>query len=100
MMAADPGVDAIAICRTQPIGRLALIQEALDHGLDVLIEKPPAATISEASGAPGWPAAPDESSATVPAIARGRGAGAGRRSIEAVISGVWNTGVEGGRPRC
>ena len=48
MMAADPDIDAIAIC-TPPIGRRDLIQDALDHGLDVLIEKPPAATISEAS---------------------------------------------------
>jgi D-galactose 1-dehydrogenase len=48
MMAADPGVQAIAIC-TPPIGRSALIAEAFEHGLDVLIEKPPAATIVEAS---------------------------------------------------
>jgi len=49
MMAADPGVQAIAIC-TPPIGRRALIADAFDHGLDVLIEKPPAGTIAEASG--------------------------------------------------
>ena len=48
MMAADPRIGAIAIC-TPPIGRRALIEQALDHGLEVLIEKPPAATISEAS---------------------------------------------------
>ena len=48
MMAADPDIDAIAIC-TPPIGRRDLIQDALDHSLDVLIEKPPAATISEAA---------------------------------------------------
>lgn len=48
MMAAVPDVDAIAIC-TPPIGRRALIAQALDHGLDVMIEKPPAATVSEAS---------------------------------------------------
>jgi D-galactose 1-dehydrogenase len=48
MMAADERVDAIAIC-TPPIGRRALIAEALDHGLDVMIEKPPAATVAEAS---------------------------------------------------
>ncbi|MCA1653303.1 MAG: Gfo/Idh/MocA family protein [Sphingomicrobium sp.] len=47
MMAAGLGVEAIAIC-TPPIGRLALVREAFDHGLDVLIEKPPAATLSEA----------------------------------------------------
>ncbi|MBO9623828.1 MAG: Gfo/Idh/MocA family oxidoreductase [Sphingomonas sp.] len=40
-------VDAISIC-TPPRGRLALIEEALAHGLDVMIEKPPAATLSEA----------------------------------------------------
>jgi len=48
MMAADPRIDAIAIC-TPPIGRRALIAESLGHGLDVLVEKPPAASISEAS---------------------------------------------------
>lgn len=47
MMAADLGVQAIAIC-TPPIGRLALVAEAFDHGLDVLLEKPPAGTLSEA----------------------------------------------------
>ncbi|UUL83739.1 Gfo/Idh/MocA family oxidoreductase [Sphingomonas qomolangmaensis] len=47
MMAADPGVEAISIC-TPPRGRLALVQQAVDHGLDVMIEKPPAATLSEA----------------------------------------------------
>jgi D-galactose 1-dehydrogenase len=40
-------VDAISIC-TPPRGRLALVSEALEHGLDVMIEKPPAATLSEA----------------------------------------------------
>jgi D-galactose 1-dehydrogenase len=40
-------VDAISIC-TPPRGRLALIEEALAHGLDVMVEKPPAATLSEA----------------------------------------------------
>ncbi|MFD1036616.1 Gfo/Idh/MocA family protein [Sphingomonas hankookensis] len=47
MMAAMPDVQAISIC-TPPRGRLNLIQQALDHGLDVMIEKPPAATLSEA----------------------------------------------------
>ncbi|WP_082449936.1 Gfo/Idh/MocA family protein [Sphingomonas sp. Leaf67] len=49
MMAAMPDVQAISIC-TPPRGRLSLIQQALDHGLDVMIEKPPAATLSEAQG--------------------------------------------------
>lgn len=49
MMAAMPDVQAISIC-TPPRGRLALVQEALDHGLDVMIEKPPAATLTEAQG--------------------------------------------------
>jgi D-galactose 1-dehydrogenase len=47
MMAAVPDVQALSIC-TPPRGRLALIEEALSHGLDVMIEKPPAATLSEA----------------------------------------------------
>lgn len=47
MMAAVPDVEAVSIC-TPPRGRLELIREALAHGLDVMIEKPPAATLSEA----------------------------------------------------
>lgn len=47
MMAAGLGVEALAIC-TPPIGRLALIRDAFAAGLDVLLEKPPAATLSEA----------------------------------------------------
>lgn len=46
MMAALPHVAAISIC-TPPRGRLSLVEEALAHGLDVMIEKPPAATLSE-----------------------------------------------------
>lgn len=42
-----PELAAVAIC-TPPIGRAAVIAEALALGLDVLVEKPPAATISEA----------------------------------------------------
>ena len=42
-----PDLQALAIC-TPPIGRKALIREALDMGLHVLVEKPPAATLSEA----------------------------------------------------
>jgi D-galactose 1-dehydrogenase len=49
MIAAVPEVDALAIC-TPPRGRTALIAEAFRHGLDVMIEKPPAATVSEADG--------------------------------------------------
>ena len=47
MMRAVPEVEAVSIC-TPPRGRLALIAEAFAHGLDVMIEKPPAATLSEA----------------------------------------------------
>lgn len=46
-MAAAVKVDAVSIC-TPPRGRTALIEEALAHGYDVMIEKPPAATLSEA----------------------------------------------------
>ncbi len=46
---AHPDVTAIAIC-TPPRGRLELVREAVDLGLDVLLEKPPAATVSEAEG--------------------------------------------------
>jgi len=47
MMRTTPGIEAVSIC-TPPRGRLALIEEAFGHGLDVMIEKPPAATLSEA----------------------------------------------------
>lgn len=47
MMAAFPHVAAISIC-TPPRGRLPLVGQALAHGLHVMIEKPPAATLSEA----------------------------------------------------
>jgi D-galactose 1-dehydrogenase len=47
MMAAMPEVEAVSIC-TPPRGRIDLIAEALGHGLDVMIEKPPAATLGEA----------------------------------------------------
>ncbi|RKF17644.1 gfo/Idh/MocA family oxidoreductase [Altericroceibacterium spongiae] len=48
MMEAVPDIQAISIC-TPPRGRLKLIREALAHGLDVMIEKPPAGTIAEAA---------------------------------------------------
>lgn len=47
MMAAVPQVAAIGVC-TPPRDRLPLVREAIAHGLDVLIEKPPAATLGEA----------------------------------------------------
>lgn len=47
MKDALPDVSAISIC-TPPLGRLQVIQQAFEHGLDVMIEKPPAATLSEA----------------------------------------------------
>ena len=47
MAVAVPGVRAVAIC-TPPRGRLELVAEAFDHGLDVMMEKPPAATLGEA----------------------------------------------------
>ena len=46
-MASALAVDAVSVC-TPPRGRLELISEALELGLDVMIEKPPAATLSEA----------------------------------------------------
>ncbi len=47
MKAAVPGVQTVSIC-TPPTGRLALVREAFAHGLDVMLEKPPAATLAEA----------------------------------------------------
>ena len=42
-----PELAAISIC-TPPVGRAVLIREALELGLDVMVEKPPAASLSEA----------------------------------------------------
>jgi D-galactose 1-dehydrogenase len=47
MARACPGVTAVSIC-TPPRGRLDLVMEALQLGLNIMIEKPPAATLSEA----------------------------------------------------
>ena len=47
MKAAHPDVTALSVC-TPPLGRLEVVGEALRLGLDVMIEKPPAATVSEA----------------------------------------------------
>ena len=47
MAAAMPEVKAIAIC-TPPRGRLELVREAIAAGLDIMLEKPPAATLGEA----------------------------------------------------
>ncbi|SEM82783.1 D-galactose 1-dehydrogenase [Sphingomonas gellani] len=47
LKAAVPELAAVSIC-TPPIGRTDVIREALELGLDVMVEKPPAATISEA----------------------------------------------------
>ncbi len=47
MKAAMPEVAAVALC-TPPAGRHALVLEALAAGLDILNEKPPAATLAQA----------------------------------------------------
>jgi D-galactose 1-dehydrogenase len=47
MMAQMPEVKAVALC-TPPRGRHAQVTQAIEHGLDILNEKPPAATLSEA----------------------------------------------------
>ncbi len=47
MMAAVPEIRAVSIC-TPPTGRLELVQEAIAHDLDVMLEKPPAGTLGEA----------------------------------------------------
>jgi D-galactose 1-dehydrogenase len=46
MIAATPGLDAVALC-TPPQVRWALAREALDRGLHVMLEKPPGATVVE-----------------------------------------------------
>jgi D-galactose 1-dehydrogenase len=47
LLAHGPQVDAIAFC-TPPQGRFALVQQALNAGKHVLVEKPPCSTLGEA----------------------------------------------------
>ncbi|HEY6177965.1 MAG TPA: Gfo/Idh/MocA family oxidoreductase [Kofleriaceae bacterium] len=46
MIAATPDLEAVALC-TPPQGRGAFAREALDHGLHVLLEKPPGTSVGE-----------------------------------------------------
>jgi D-galactose 1-dehydrogenase/L-arabinose 1- dehydrogenase len=46
LLAADHALDAISIC-TPPVGRASIAMAAINAGLDVMMEKPPAATLSE-----------------------------------------------------
>lgn len=46
MLAAEPGIDAVAMCQP-PQARFAAAREALLAGKHVLLEKPPGATLSE-----------------------------------------------------
>jgi D-galactose 1-dehydrogenase/L-arabinose 1- dehydrogenase len=48
MLAAKPDLDAISFC-TPPAGRHAIAMEAIRAGKHVMLEKPPAATVTEAS---------------------------------------------------
>lgn len=47
MLAASGPLDAVSIC-TPPLGRLDIAREAIEAGLAVMLEKPPAATLAEA----------------------------------------------------
>lgn len=47
MLRAVPQLEAVSIC-TPPLGRYGLAKKALEHGLHVLLEKPPATTVYEA----------------------------------------------------
>ena len=46
LLAADHAIDAVSLC-TPPVGRAEIAMAAIDAGLDVMLEKPPAATLSE-----------------------------------------------------
>jgi predicted dehydrogenase len=46
MIAATPDLQAVSLC-TPPQGRCALAREALDHGLHVMLEKPPGVSVGE-----------------------------------------------------
>lgn len=49
LLAHGPPIDAVAVC-TPPAVRAALARQALAANLDVLLEKPPAATLGELAG--------------------------------------------------
>ncbi len=46
LLAAEPGLDAVSLC-TPPVARHAIAAAAIEAGLHVMLEKPPAATILE-----------------------------------------------------
>jgi D-galactose 1-dehydrogenase len=46
MLSNVPGMHAVSFC-TPPQGRYALARQALEHGLHVMLEKPPCATVRE-----------------------------------------------------
>jgi len=46
MIAATPGLQAVTLC-TPPQGRCTLAREALEHGLHVMLEKPPGVSVGE-----------------------------------------------------
>ncbi len=46
LVAAGHDLDAVSLC-TPPVGRAEIAMAAIDAGLDVMMEKPPAATLSE-----------------------------------------------------
>ncbi|RMB52173.1 galactose 1-dehydrogenase [Sphingomonas sp. PP-CE-3A-406] len=46
LVAAGHNLDAVSLC-TPPVGRAEIAMAAIDAGLDVMMEKPPAATLSE-----------------------------------------------------
>lgn len=46
LVAAGHDLDAVSLC-TPPVGRAEIAMVAIDAGLDVMMEKPPAATLSE-----------------------------------------------------
>jgi D-galactose 1-dehydrogenase len=49
LLASSVELDAVALC-TPPQGRHAIAKQAIDAGLHVMLEKPPAATLAEAHG--------------------------------------------------
>ncbi|MGI4878416.1 MAG: Gfo/Idh/MocA family protein [Janthinobacterium lividum] len=51
MVAGVGGLDAVTIC-TPPVGRHVLVRAALNHGLHVMLEKPPGASLSELADLP------------------------------------------------
>jgi len=102
MIAATPDLQAVTLC-TPPQERCALAREALDHGLHVMLEKPPGVSVGEVEDITGRARERHLSlfaswhSRAAPAVQQTRAWIAGRRVRKAVVTWkedvrIWHPG--------